>query len=83
MVDLTGIVGIPFLKKSRFTGSDGTMCFAVEKRSVEEELRLAAIVWMGPGCYDVTPEEAKRTELFDFTEEGLEKAVDWMNAQDF
>lgn len=81
MIDLTGITGIPFLKKSRFTGSDKQMCFALEKRSVEEETQLAAIIWKGPLCYDKTPEEAKTVRLFPFSEEGLSRAVDWMNRQ--
>lgn len=33
MIDLKGTMGIPFLKKSRFTGSDGMLRFVLEKRS--------------------------------------------------
>ena len=80
MIDLSGITGIPFLKKSRFTGSDQNMNYVLEKRG-EEEVCLAAIIWQGPNCYDKTPEERKTTECFAFTEEGLLQAQDWMNAQ--
>lgn len=81
MIDLAGITGIPFLKKSRFTGSEGRMRYVLEKRSEEDETYLAAVVWPGPNCYDKTPEDAKTTERFPFTEEGLLKAQEWMNGQ--
>ncbi len=35
MIDLKGTMGIPFLKKSRFTGSDGPLRFVLEKRGAE------------------------------------------------
>lgn len=35
MIDLKGTMGIPFLKKSRFTGSDGRLRFVLEKRGGE------------------------------------------------
>lgn len=81
MIDLSGIVGIPLLKKSRFTGSDKGMCFVIEKRSEEDVTRMAAVAWPGPYCYDATPEEKKTTEFFEFTEDGLKQAVGWLNEQ--
>ncbi len=35
MIDLKGTMGIPLLERSRFTGSDGTLRFVLEKRSGE------------------------------------------------
>lgn len=81
MIDLTGIVGIPLLAKSRFTGSDQSMCYILEKRSEGDTARLAAVVWTGPFCYDLTPEEEKTTEWFELSENGLKEAVAWMNQQ--
>ena len=81
MIDLSGIVGIPLLKKSRFTGSDNHMCFMLEKRSEEEVTRLAAVMLPVSDCYYATPEEKKATELFEFSEDGLKQAVVWMNEQ--
>ena len=37
MINLKGIMGIPLLKKSRFTGSDGELRFVLEKQSSEGE----------------------------------------------
>lgn len=81
MIDLSGIVGIPLLKKSRFTGSDKNMCFMLEKRTEDDVTRMAAVVWPGPYCHDSTPDEKKTTEFFEFSEDGLKQAVEWMNEQ--
>ena len=45
MINLAGITGIPFLKKSRFTGSEHHMNYMLEKYSEEEETYLQATVW--------------------------------------
>ena len=81
MIDLKGTMGIPFLKKSRFTGSDGGLRFVLEKRSGEEGDRLAAVCWHGLYCSDATPEEEKTTEYFSFDAEGLAKAQEGLNTQ--
>lgn len=82
MIDLKGTMGIPLLKKSRFTGSSGPLRYVLEKRSGEEEGdRLAAVFWIGEACSDATPEEDKTTRLFSFTEEGLLEAQAWLNEQ--
>ncbi len=81
MIKLAGIMGIPLLKKSRFTGSDGELRYLLEKRSGEEGDRLAAVCWHGGFCYEATPEEEKTTEYFPFSEEGLLVAQEWLNRQ--
>ena len=69
MINLKGIMGIPLLKKSRFTGSDGELRFVLEKQSSEEEGdRLAAICWFGKLCSAATPDEEKITRYFPFAE---------------
>lgn len=83
MIDLSGIMGIPLLKKSRFTGSDGLLRFVLEKQSGEGEEgdRLAAVFWIGETCFDATPKEQKTTRFFPFTEQGLKDAQGWLNLQ--
>ena len=67
MINLKGIMGIPLLKKSRFTGSDGELRFVLEKQSSEGEGdRLAAICWFGKLCSAATPDEEKITRYFPF-----------------
>ena len=74
MINLKGIMGIPLLKKSRFTGSDGELRFVLENR-------LAAICWSGKLCSAATPEEEKITRYFPFDKDGLEQAQVWLNEQ--
>ena len=80
MIQLSGIMGIPLLKKSRYTGSDGLLKFFLEKRNSEEEGdRLAAVYWIGETCSDATPREKMSEKLFPFTAEGLLEAQAWLN----
>ena len=82
MIDLSGIMGIPLLKKSRFTGSSGPLRYVLEKSAGEgEEDRLAATFWIGDNCSDVTPDEEKTTRWFSFDEKGLKEAQAWLNEQ--
>ena len=82
MINLKGIMGIPLLKKSRFTGSDGELRFVLEKQSSEEEGdRLGGICWFGKLCSDATPDEEKITRYFPFDKDGLEQAQVWLNEQ--
>ncbi len=82
MINLSGIMGIPLLKKSRFTGSDGALRFVLERRSADgDENQLAAVCWIGETCSDATLEEQKKVRLFPFTDEGLKDAQKWLNEQ--
>ena len=81
MIDLKGMVSIPFLKKAVFTGSSRGMNFLLRKLSGEDgkEDRLQAAVWPGPFIFAVTEEGKKIFQDFSFSPEGLKEAVDWLN----
>lgn len=81
MIRLSGIMGIPLLKKSRFTGSDGPLRYVFERQGGEEGDRLAVSCWFGELCSDATPQEDKTVRLFPFTGEGLEEAQNWLNGR--
>ena len=82
MIDLKGTMGIPLLKKSRFTGSCGAVRYLLERRSSEEDGdSLTAVFWRGELCSDATPDEEKTTRHFPFTEEGLREAQAWLSEQ--
>lgn len=74
-ISLKGMVSLAFLKKERFTGSHGKMCYMI----CMADGQLNATAYPGPFCWEVTPDEQKETEVFDFTQEGLEAAVAWLN----
>lgn len=92
MIDLHGDISIPFLKKSRFTGSYLGMRYLLQKAEVvieeakdEEPAKtenvIRAIIWPEPFNFEVTPDEKKHSRDFPFKQDGLWAAVDWLNEE--
>lgn len=93
MIDLNGMISIPFLKKSRFTGSYLGMRYllckaekiAEEKPAGEEkpetETVLQAVIWPEPYNFENTPEKQKHSQDFPFEKEGILEAVAWLNEE--
>lgn len=92
MIDLHGDISIPFLKKSRFTGSylgmryqlqksDRVVQEATETEAAKTEPAVLAIIWPEPFNFEVTPDEKKHSREFPFTQDGIWEAVDWLNAE--
>lgn len=92
MIDLSGMISIPFLKKSVFTGSYRGMRYllrkdekviegAEEAEAAKTETVLTAVIWPEPFNYATTAEEKKRSKAFPFDKEGIEAAVAWMNEE--
>ena len=81
MIRREDILSLEFLKKSEYTGSHGGMRYRLEGVTAEEGRRLKATLWPEPFAYGATPDEQKQSEVFDFSEEGIQAAVDWMNKQ--
>ena len=90
-IELHGDISIPFLKKSRFTGSFKGMRYvlikhenelepATEERPAKTETVIRAIIWPEPFNFEVTPDEKKHHQDFPFTTDGIWEAVDWLNA---
>ena len=74
-IELHGDISIPFLKKSRFTGSFKGMRYVLVKH--ENELEPAT----EPFNFEMTPDEKKHHRDFPFTTDGIWEAVDWLNAE--
>nr|WP_317379386.1 hypothetical protein [uncultured Faecalimonas sp.] len=79
MIDLYGIVSIPFLKKSAFSGSFRQMRYRLEKAASDEGEKLRATCWWRDVCWEKVLEEEKHCAQFSFDKEGLAEAVAWMN----
>lgn len=79
MIDLTGMISIPFLKKSVFTGSHRGMNFLLKKVSDDDGDRIRAIAWPGPFNFAVTEEEKKVSHDVPFSHDGILEAVVWLN----
>ena len=44
-----------------------------------EEGKIKAVVYPGPYCFEATPIEEMEIGYFDFSDEGLEQTVEWLN----
>lgn len=86
MIGYKDVLSMPFLMKSRFTGSLRGMRYSiykVEERSESEEEKpkvyLEAAACPGPYSVDSTADELFTRERFSFDEEGRKAAIDWLN----
>ena len=79
MIDLTGMISVPFLKKSAFTGSYRGMNFMLKKISNDDGDQIQTIAWPGPFNFAVTADEKKVTHEVPFGEKGILEAVAWLN----
>lgn len=75
MIDLTGMISIAYLQKSRFTGSYQGMRYLLEKSGEA----LLAVIWPEPYCFAATEDEKKYGREFTFDPDGLLQAVEWLN----
>lgn len=81
MIDLDGMVSIPYLKKTVFTGSCQGMRYLLRKQSGDEGDKIQAVTWPGPYIFSATEEEKKTFQEFAFSKEGLLESIDWLNRQ--
>lgn len=80
MIDLNGMISIPYLKKTTFTGSYKSMRYMIKKVSDDNGDQIAAIAWPGPLNYEMTEDEKKVTHEVEFSKDGIDQAVQWLNA---
>lgn len=79
MIERGDVLSIPYLKKAAFSGSYQGMRFLMKLRKGEEKNSLLVFCWEEPYSFDKTPEEDKVTKEFEFSEAGIQQAVDWLN----
>lgn len=91
MIERKDILSIPYLKKTTFTGSHEGLRFrfAVLKKEVpaednkegqKKEIQVLEVTaWEAPYGFDATPEEKKQRMETEFSEEGIQKGIDWLN----
>lgn len=79
MIELDGMVSIPYLKKTVFTGSFQGMRYQIKKISGEDGDKIQAAAWPGPYIFSVTEDEKKTFREFPFSGEGLLESIDWLN----
>ena len=75
MIPTIGL-SIKALKKEPFSGSHCGMRYYL---NVLDDM-LYAYIYSEPWCFEATPDDQKEQKEFPFTQEGLDAAVDWLNA---
>lgn len=81
MISRDDILSMEYLKKSEFTGCHQGMRYRLEGIASGEGKTLQATVWPEPFSYFKTPEEQKTRAEFEFSDEGVGEAVEWMNSR--
>lgn len=79
MLTKEDLLPLEYLKKTEYTGSHEGMRYRLEAVSDEEGKKLYGSVWPEPFNYFKTPDEQKKHETFDFSEDGITDAVAWFN----
>ncbi len=81
MIERNSLYHIPYYNKAAFTGSYRGMRYKLEKINGNEEHTdsLKATVWPGPFCFDATSDKKKESESFEFSDNGIAAACDWLN----
>ena len=79
MLTRADFLSLNFVKKEDFTGSHRGMRFMLHQEIIDEEKKLKVWIWSEPLGFEATPDENKISELFEFSEEGLTLAIEWMN----
>lgn len=81
MIDKEKFRVLNYVKKEEYTGSMEGMRYMLRKKETDGDAVLEVVLWPEPFNYNKTPEEKKQRMEFSLSDEGLSKAVDWMNEQ--
>lgn len=73
MIEAIGL-SILFLKKEAYTGS----YHGIRYRLSKDEDILKACVYPEPYCFEATSEEVKTWKDFEFSQDGLNDALNWI-----
>jgi hypothetical protein len=81
MIERKDILSLEFLKKYVYTGSYQGIRYRLSMVGEGEKRTLQAIVWPEPYNFFHTEEKLKVISSFPFTEDGIIRAIDWMNQE--
>lgn len=80
MIDITKVHSLEFFKAGGvYTGSDQLLRYKISRIGEKPDFMFEGRFWKGPYASDLQPEEAFTVKTFDFTEEGKEECVRWIN----
>ena len=79
MLTRDNILSLNFIKKEDFTGSYKGIRFLLKQDTIEEEKKLCVYMWSEPLGFEATPNDTKIKKIFEFSNEGIDCAIEWMN----
>ena len=79
MIQPQELFNIRFYAKEKFHGSYKGMHYRIEKLEEDDTKKLRVTTWPGPYNFDTTDDALKESRLFEFSNEGLEQACDYLN----
>ena len=79
MVEHKDILPLGYLKRSEYTGSNSGFRYRIRKMTEGDADRLECTVWPEPFNYVSTPEDQKQRDIFEFSNDGIEDAVRYIN----
>lgn len=79
MLTRDNVLSLNFMKKEDFTGSYKGMRFLLKQEILEDEKKLCVYVWSEPLGFEATPDDKKMKNLFEFSDDGIDDAIKWMN----
>jgi len=68
-------ISINYIKKAPYFGSFEGVSFAL----IKNDDKIEAYLYQAPFSFENTPDDMKEKSEFEFSEEGYEQAVAWMN----
>ena len=74
MLETAGL-STKFLKKEAFSGSHKGMRYTIKK----SEEGIIVYVYSEPWSFEMTLEEERLIKEFDFSDEGIQEAIAWLN----
>ena len=81
MLTRSDFLSLNFVKKEDYPGSYKGLRYMLHKAEVDEETNLQIYIWPEPFCSDATPDEQKKSKMFEFSEDGLAEGIEWMNSE--
>lgn len=78
MTQRKDLLQLSFYKLSPYFGSDGDTRYKIEK----EDDHFKLTTWPGPYSFDNTDESLMHYETFEFSDDGLQQIVDYLNQND-
>jgi hypothetical protein len=75
------LLSLGFYERSPYTGSDGQMRYRIAKEEDKEAgtKELVCTIWPGPYSFDHTDDTQKITFRADFSEDGMNEIITWLN----